>query len=47
MTCTVRMDFADGTFHLIEVDADDPREAEKLAREWVEDNAFYTAEEDE
>lgn len=41
---TVLMQFGDGTFHAIEVDATDPDEACEEARDWVNDNAWFEVE---
>lgn len=41
MPRTVLMQFGDGNFHAIEVDADEEQEALEEAREWVRDNAWF------
>ena len=38
---TVFMQFGDGSYKEIDVDADDPEEAVKEARDWVNDNAWF------
>lgn len=45
MSTTVLMHFGDGSFHEIEVEADDPEEACEEARTYVNDNAFFRVEE--
>lgn len=47
MTTIVLMQFGDGTNHKIEVEADDPAEAVKEAREWVQDNAWFEVQDDD
>lgn len=43
----VTMHFGDGTFKLIDVEADDPDEAVSEAREWVAGNAWFQVESEE
>jgi hypothetical protein len=43
----VTMHFGDGSYKLIEVTSDDPDEAVREAREWVSDNAWFEALDDE
>lgn len=38
---TVLMQFGDGSFHGIEVEATDPDEACEEARDWVNSNAWF------
>lgn len=42
---TVLLHFGDGTFHAIDVEADDPETAINEARTFVQDNAFFRVEE--
>lgn len=39
----VTMHFGDGTHKEIEVESDNPEEAVKEAKEWVQDNAWFEA----
>jgi hypothetical protein len=39
----VQMHFGDGTSKDINMSEDDPEEAVKAARDWVEDNAWFEA----
>jgi len=43
MPTTVTMQFGDGTFKEIEVAATDPEEAVEEAKNWVSDNAWFEA----
>lgn len=43
----VLMQFGDGTFHEISVEATDPEEACEEARTWVKDNAWFEVYDDD